>query len=67
LLRLVLTSFFLKYYLQNLTAANQRKKLQALVEAEWTKYREAISNDEPFEQVKVIYLQIKGWQTSLSN
>ena len=36
-----------------------RENLQALLEAEWKKYKHAITHDKTFDEAKIIYLRIK--------
>ena len=44
----------------------ERENLQALLEAEWKNYRQAIKDDKPFEEVKIIFLRIKELQTKIT-
>jgi len=41
------------------------ENLQALIESEWARYRQAIAENKPFEEVKIIYLRIKELKTQI--
>jgi hypothetical protein len=42
------------------------ENLQALTESEWVRYRQAIVENKPFEEAKVIYLHIKELKTQIT-
>ena len=44
---------------------SDRENLQDLINLEWQKYNQAINDNKPFEEVKIIYLNIKELETQI--
>jgi len=42
------------------------EKIRAITEAEWVKYRNAIRENRPFEEIKIIYMHIKELQSQIN-
>jgi len=42
------------------------EKIRAMTEAEWVKYRNAIRENRPFEEIKIIYMHIKELQSQIN-